>query len=69
METSVHRGLDPSQGWTSSIISKIWLFAWSGISKYSIFKNTHLENRFTQRGFKQFCFEEIRRNDFRLCEI
>jgi hypothetical protein len=30
-------------GWTS-LISKVWLFARSGISKLSIFKNIYLEN-------------------------
>ena len=32
-------------GWTSSLISKIWLFASSGISKISIFKSIYLENQ------------------------
>ena len=33
-----------NRGWSSSLISKIWVFAWSGISKISIFKSIYLEN-------------------------
>jgi hypothetical protein len=33
-----------NRGWSSSLISKIWLFARSGISKISIVKSIYLEN-------------------------
>ena len=57
-------------GWTSSLISKIWLFARSGISTMRILKQDfnfqkHIfgKLRFTQWTLKQFLFEEIRRID------
>jgi hypothetical protein len=40
------------EGWTSSLISKIWRMARSGISKISIFKDKYLENRFMYKSFE-----------------
>jgi hypothetical protein len=51
-------------GWSSSLISKIWLIACgSGISKISILKDIYLENRFIYNKFEAILFEEMRRID------
>jgi hypothetical protein len=51
-------------GWSSSLISKIWLIAfWSGISKISILKDIYLENRFIYNKLEAILFEEMRRID------
>jgi hypothetical protein len=53
-------------GWSSSLISKIWLIACgSGISKISILKDIYLENRFIYNCNKleAILFEEMRRID------
>jgi hypothetical protein len=50
-------------GWSSSLISKIWLIACrSGISKISILKDIYLENRFIYK-LEAILFEEMRRID------
>jgi hypothetical protein len=51
-------------GWSSSLISKIWLIACrSGISKISILKDIYLENRFVYNKLEAILFEEMRRID------
>jgi hypothetical protein len=51
-------------GWSSSLISKIWLIACrSGISKISILKDIYLENRFIHNKLEAILFEEMRRID------
>jgi hypothetical protein len=51
-------------GWSSSLISKIWLIACrSGISKISVLKDIYLENRFIYNKFEAILFEEMRRID------
>jgi hypothetical protein len=51
-------------GWSSSLISKIWLIACrSGMSKISILKDIYLENRFIHNKLEAILFEEIRRID------
>jgi hypothetical protein len=51
-------------GWSSSLISKIWLIACrSGISKISILKDIYLENRFIYNKLEAILFEEMRRID------
>jgi hypothetical protein len=51
-------------GWSSSLISKIWLIACrSGISKISILKDIYLENRFLYNKLEAILFEEMRRID------
>ena len=51
-------------GWSSSLISKIWLIACrSGMSKISILKDIYLENRFIHNKLQAIMFEEIRRID------
>jgi hypothetical protein len=51
-------------GWSSSLISKIWLIACrSGISKISILKHIYLENRFIYNKLEAILFEEMRRID------
>jgi hypothetical protein len=51
-------------GWSSSLISKIWLIACrSGISKISILKDIYLENRFIYNKLEAILFEEITRID------
>jgi hypothetical protein len=53
-------------GWSSSLISKIWLTACrSGISKISILKDIYLENRFRYNKLEAILFEEMRRIDLR----
>jgi hypothetical protein len=49
-------------GWSSSLISKIWLIACrSGISKISILKDIYLENRSIYNKLEAIMFEEMRR--------
>jgi hypothetical protein len=51
-------------GWSSSLISKIWLIACrSGISKISILKDIYLENRFIYNKLEAILFEKMRRTD------
>jgi hypothetical protein len=51
-------------GWSSSLISKIWLIASrSGISKISILEDIYLENRFIYNKLEAILFEEITRID------
>jgi hypothetical protein len=52
-------------GWSSSLISKIWLIAncRSGMSKISILKDIYLENRFIYNKLEAILFEEMRRID------
>jgi hypothetical protein len=51
-------------GWSSSLISKIWLIAYrSGISNILIFKDIYLENRFIYNKLEAILFEEMRRID------
>jgi hypothetical protein len=51
-------------GWSSSLISKIWLIACrSGMSKISILKDIYLENRFIFNKLEAILFEEITRID------
>jgi hypothetical protein len=51
-------------GWSSSLISKIWLIACrSRISKISILKDIYLENRFIYNKLEAILFEEMRRID------
>jgi hypothetical protein len=51
-------------GWSSSLISKIWLIACrSGMSKISILKDIYLENRFIYNKLEAILFEEMRRID------
>jgi hypothetical protein len=51
-------------GWSSSLISKIWLIACrSGISKISVLKDIYLENRFIHNKLEAILFEEMRRID------
>jgi hypothetical protein len=51
-------------GWSSSLISKIWLIACRrGISKISILKDMYLENRFIYNKLEVILFEEMRRID------
>jgi hypothetical protein len=51
-------------GWSSSLISKIWLIACrSGISKISVLKDIYLENRFIYIKLEPILFEEMRRID------
>jgi hypothetical protein len=51
-------------GWSSSLISKIWLIACrSGISKNSILKDIYLENRLIYNKLEAVLFEEMRRID------
>jgi hypothetical protein len=51
-------------GWSSSLISKIWLIAGGrGISKISILKDIYLENRFIYNKLEAILFEEMRRID------
>jgi hypothetical protein len=51
-------------GWSSSLISKIWLIACgSGISNISILKDIYLENRFIYNKLEAILFEEMRRID------
>jgi hypothetical protein len=51
-------------GWSSSLISKIWLIACrSGIRKISVLKDIYLENRFIYNKFEAILFEEMRRID------
>ena len=51
-------------GWSSSLISKIWLIACrSGISKLSVLKDIYLENRFIHNKLEAILFEEMRRID------
>jgi hypothetical protein len=51
-------------GWSSSLISKIWLIACrSGISKIPILKDIYLENRFIYNKLDAILFEEMRRID------
>jgi hypothetical protein len=51
-------------GWSSSLISKIWLIACrNGISKISILKDIYLENRFIYNKLEAILFEEMRRID------
>jgi hypothetical protein len=60
------RPLVTNRGWSSSLISKIWLFASSGINKISIFKSIYLENHVSHNELwnaSQFLFEEMRRID------
>jgi hypothetical protein len=48
-------------GWSSSLISKIWLIAYrSGISKISILKDIYLENRFIYNKLEAILFEELK---------
>jgi hypothetical protein len=52
------------RGWSSSLISKIWLIACrSGISKISILKDIYLENRFIYNKLEAILFEEMRTID------
>jgi hypothetical protein len=45
-----------NRGWSSSLISKIWLFARCGISKISIFKSVYLENHVSHNElWSNFC--------------
>jgi hypothetical protein len=50
-------------GWSSSLISKIWLIACrSGRSKISVLKDIdYLENRFIYNQHEAILFEEMRR--------
>ena len=51
-------------GWSSSLISKIWLIACrSGISKISILKDIYFENRLIYNKLEAVLFEEMRRID------
>jgi hypothetical protein len=51
-------------GWSSSLISKIWLIACrSGMSKISILRDIYLENRFIYNKLQAILFEEMRRID------
>jgi hypothetical protein len=51
-------------GWSSSLISKIWLIACrSGISKISVLKDIYSENRFIHNKLEAILFEEMRRID------
>jgi hypothetical protein len=51
-------------GWSSSLISKIWLIACRrGISKISVLKDMYLENRFIYNKLEVILFEEMRRID------
>jgi hypothetical protein len=51
-------------GWSSSLISKIWLIACrSGISKISVLKDIYLENLFIHNKLEEILFEEMRRID------
>jgi hypothetical protein len=51
-------------GWSSSLISKLWLIACrSGISKISVLKDIYLENRFIYNMLGAILFEEMRRID------
>jgi hypothetical protein len=51
-------------GWSSSLISKIWLIACrSGMSNISILKGIYLENRFIYNKLEAILFEEMRRID------
>jgi hypothetical protein len=51
-------------GWSSSLISKIWLIACrSGISKISVLKDIYLENCFIHNKLEAILFEEMRRID------
>jgi hypothetical protein len=48
-------------GWSSSLISNIWLIACrSGISKISILKDIYLENRLIYNKLEAVLFEEMR---------
>jgi hypothetical protein len=52
-------------GWSSSLISKIWLIACrSGIRKIqSVLKDIYSENRFVYNKLEAILFEEMRRID------
>jgi hypothetical protein len=51
-------------GWSSSLISKIWLIACrSGTSKIPNLKDIYLENRFIYNKPEAILFEEMRRID------
>jgi hypothetical protein len=48
-----------NRGWSSSLISKIWLFASSGINKISIFKSIYLENHVSHNElWSNFCLKK-----------
>jgi hypothetical protein len=48
-----------NRGWSSSLISKIWLFARSGISKISIFKSIYLESHVSHNElWSTFCLKK-----------
>jgi hypothetical protein len=54
-------------GWSSSLISKIWLIACrSGISKISVLKDIYLENLFIDNKLEVILFEKMRRIDLLL---
>jgi hypothetical protein len=51
-------------GWSSSLISKIWLIACrSGMSKISVLKDINLENRFIYNKLEAILVEEMKRID------
>jgi hypothetical protein len=51
-------------GWSSSLISKIWLIACrSGMSKISVLKDIYLENRFIYNKLEAILVEEMKRID------
>jgi hypothetical protein len=48
-----------NRGWSSSLISKIWLFARSGINKISIFKSIYLKNHVSHNELRSnFCLKK-----------
>jgi hypothetical protein len=48
-------------GWSSSLISKIWLIACrSGMSKISVLKDIYLENRFIYNKLEAILVEEMK---------
>ena len=48
-----------SWAWTSSLISKIWLFARGGLSKISIFRSIYLKNHVSRNElWNNFCWKK-----------